>query len=109
MPASTRRRESRASMALGSDGRRLLFRRHAIVSRTIALHREIEIVAVWVGAAGLRVGPIGRPLGRNPDAELCHAPGDIVLIIHMPAEVIEPRGLAVGLVLQERKRDVTVG
>jgi len=40
---------------------------------------------------------------------LVHAACDLVLVVDVPAEMIEARRLAVGLVLQQRERDVAVG
>src|SRR5689334_3642915 len=102
-------RGSRTAFALGSDSLRLACRSRSCVIRAIALHREIEVIAVGVGAAGLRVRTISRALGRRPDAQPGHAPGDLVLIIDMPSEMVEARRLAVGLVLEQRQRDVAIG
>src|SRR3954469_12683388 len=74
-----------------------------------ALHRDVEVVAIRIGRARLRVGAVGGALGRRLDAALREPPGDLVLVVDLPAEMIEPRRLAVSLVLEQCKRDVAVG
>ena len=77
-----------------SHGCRRLLGRRAFLAHTVALHRQIKVIAVGIGAAGFCVWAICRPLGGSFDSAFRHAPRDLVLIIHMPSEVVEAGRLA---------------
>ena len=103
-PAEFQKIETRDHMQLAYElGRR------AFLAHTVALHRQIKVIAVGIGAAGFCVWAICRPLGGSFDSAFRHAPRDLVLIIHMPSEVVEAGRPAFRLVLQERERDIAVG
>src|SRR5215216_4371738 len=93
---------------LRSDRHRLLvFLFGRFVSRGKSLHRDVEIVAVGIGRAGLGIWAICRPLRRSTEAGLHQPPRDLLLAFDMEAEMIQARRLAVGLVGQKRERNVS--
>src|SRR3954454_14929568 len=55
---------------------------------TITLHRNIEIVAVGIGGTRFRVRPVSRALSGPLDGARHEPMGDLVLVVHLPAEMI---------------------
>ena len=85
---------------------RLLRRREVAVEAALG---DVVIVALGIGRALLGIDPVGGTL-VGPDHVPClQALGDEIGVLDMEAEMVEPVGLALGLLAEQREVDVAVG
>src|SRR5262245_41936698 len=77
--------------------------------RIVAVDRDIEIVAVRINRPVLGIETVARPLQRWAITLVLEALDDLVVVLHLEAEMVKARGLAVHLVGVDGKVEVSVG
>src|SRR5262249_52228002 len=75
----------------------------------IAVHRNIEVVAVGVDRPVLGVETVARALERRTIAFLLEARRDLLIVFDLEAEMVEPGRFAVNLVGVNREVEIAVG
>src|SRR6266511_1747940 len=99
---------SRAAMRSSRGGAHLLALVALGPQLVVAVHRNVEIVAVRIDRPIFRVEPVARALERRAVALLLELGGDRVVVVDLEAEMIEARRLAVDLVGVDREVEISV-
>src|SRR5215510_452262 len=99
----------RDRVAMRSDRFHLLAAVAIGPQRVVAVHRDIEVVAVRIDCPILGIEPVAGPLEWRPIAFGPKALDHLVVVLDLEAEMVKARRLAVDLVGVDREVEIAVG